>query len=105
MNAKKRQRSTNPSVRNDILPALLDSEYHHLSPKLERVDLKRDEIICRTDQRINCVYVPETSVVAMIDTMEDAATVEVGMIGHEGMVGINIFLHRHTWQSCCADFR
>jgi NAD(P)-dependent dehydrogenase (short-subunit alcohol dehydrogenase family) len=30
--------------------------------------------------------------VAMIDTVEDGATVEVGIIGHEGMVGINIFL-------------
>ena len=28
----------------------------------------------------------------MIDTLEDGGTVEVGIIGHEGMVGINVFL-------------
>ena len=28
----------------------------------------------------------------MIDTVDDGSTVEVGIIGHEGMVGINIFL-------------
>src|SRR3984893_10764617 len=28
----------------------------------------------------------------MIDTVEGGGTVEVGIIGHEGMVGINIFL-------------
>jgi CRP-like cAMP-binding protein len=28
----------------------------------------------------------------MIDTVEDGSTVEVGIIGHEGMVGINVFL-------------
>jgi CRP-like cAMP-binding protein len=79
-------------VRNDILRALLNSEYNHLRPKLERVTLKLDQIIYRADQRIDHVYFPETAVVAMIDTVEDGGTVEVGIIGHEGMVGINIFL-------------
>lgn len=79
-------------VRNDILSALLNSEYKHLSPKLEQVDLKIGEIIYKADQRIDYVYFPETAVVAMIDTVEDGGTVEVGIIGHEGMVGINIFL-------------
>jgi CRP-like cAMP-binding protein len=80
------------SVRNDLLRVLLNSEYRHLSPKLEQVALKRGEIVYRADQRIDHVYFPETAVVAMIDTVEDGGTVEVGIIGHEGMVGINIFL-------------
>jgi CRP-like cAMP-binding protein len=59
---------------------------------LEHVDLQLGEIIYRADQRIDSVYFPETAVVAMIDTVEDGGTVEVGIIGREGMVGINIFL-------------
>src|ERR1700730_14042202 len=93
MKSKRRQSSgTGLAVRNDILRALLTSEYKHLSSKLERVDLQRGEIIYQADQRIDHVFFPETAVVAMIDTAEDGATVEVGIIGHEGMVGINIFL-------------
>lgn len=79
-------------VRNDILRALLSSEYKHLSPVLEQVELKLGELIYQADQPIEYVYFPETAVVAMIDTVEDGSTVEVGIIGHEGMVGINIFL-------------
>jgi len=91
------RRKTQPSgtdfaIRNDILRALLNSEYKHLDPKLEQVDLKLGEIIYQADQRIDHVYFPETAVVAMIDTVEGGGTVEVGIIGHEGMVGINIFL-------------
>jgi len=56
------------------------------------VDLQHGAIIYRADQRIDHVYFPETAVVAMIDTVEGGATVEVGSIGHEGMVGINISL-------------
>lgn len=90
---KKRQTSGSESpMRNDLLRALLDSEYRRLSSKLERVDLKAGEVVYRADQRIDHVYFPETAVVAMIDTLDDGSTVEVGIIGHEGMVGINIFL-------------
>ena len=93
MKTKKPQRSGQAShVKNDILHALLNSEYKHLNPKLERVALKRGEIIYQADQRIDHVYFPETAVAAMIDTVEDGSTVEVGIIGHEGMVGINVFL-------------
>ena len=93
MKTKTRQPSgTGSPVRNDLLRALLSSEYKHLSPKLEPVDLKLGETIYQADQRIEYVYFPETAVVAMIDTEEGGGTVEVGIIGHEGMVGINIFL-------------
>ena len=93
MKTKKRQRARSAvGVKNDILHALLNSEYKHLRPNLEQVDLRRGEIIYQADQRIDYVYFPETAVVAMIDTVEDGGTVEVGIIGHEGMVGINVFL-------------
>jgi CRP-like cAMP-binding protein len=93
MKTKTRQPSGKvPDVRNDILRALLNSEYRHIRPLLEHVDLTLGEVIYQADQRIDYVYFPETAVVAMIDTVEGGGTVEVGIIGREGMVGINIFL-------------
>jgi len=38
------------------------------------------------------VYFPEEAVIAMVDTTDDDRTIEVGVIGREGIVGINIFL-------------
>jgi len=90
---RKRSRSGQVSaIRNDILRALLNSEYKHLRPRLERVNLAAGEVVYRTDQPIEYVYFPETAVVAMMDMMENGATVEVGIIGHEAMLGINLFL-------------
>jgi CRP-like cAMP-binding protein len=80
------------AVRNRILAALLASEYKRLLPRLEHVMLKRGEIVYRADQDIEAVYFPEEAVVAMVDTTDDRRTVEVGIIGREGIVGINIFL-------------
>jgi CRP-like cAMP-binding protein len=90
----KKGRSSRPDspIRNDILRALVSSEYKHLLPKLERVNLEFGKEIYRAGARIKYVYFPEHAVVTMIDTVEHGGTVEVGVIGHEGMVGINIFL-------------
>jgi len=79
-------------VRNELLAALLATEYRRLLPKLEHVTLKGGDIVYRADQKIEQVYFPEDAVIAMVDTADNASTVEVGIIGHEGFVGINIFL-------------
>ena len=79
-------------VGNSILTALLATEYKRLRPKLEHVTLTSGEIIYRADQNIERVYFPEEAVIAMVDRTNDGRTVEVGIIGREGLVGINIFL-------------
>ena len=38
------------------------------------------------------MYFPEEAVVAMVDSMDNGRTVEVGLIGREGNVGINVVL-------------
>lgn len=89
------RRTTLPAdthVGNRILAALLATEYRRLRPKLEHVRLTRGDIIYRADQCIEEVYFPEEAVIAMIDSMDNGRTVEVGIIGREGLVGINIFL-------------
>lgn len=90
--ARRQVPPANIPVRNSILAALLASQYERLLPKLEHVTLKGGEIVYRADQKIEHVYFPEEAVVAMIDSMDDGRTVEVGIIGREGLVGINIFL-------------
>lgn len=74
------------------MAALLATEYKRLLPRLEHVTLKRGEIVYRADQEIKGVYFLEEAVVAMVDTTDNQRTVEVGIIGREGIVGINIFL-------------
>ncbi|HEX9183023.1 MAG TPA: Crp/Fnr family transcriptional regulator [Burkholderiales bacterium] len=92
MIAERRQMHAVAHVENRILGALLRTEYRHLIGGLEHVELKRGAILYRAEQKIEHVYFPEDAVVAMVDTMANGRTVEVGVIGVEGLVGINIFL-------------
>jgi CRP-like cAMP-binding protein len=89
---RRRAPSADIPFRNGILAGLLATEYKRLLPKLEHVTLKRGEIVYRADQEIKEVYFPEEAVVAMVDITDDRRTVEVGIIGREGIVGVNIFL-------------
>ena len=87
-----RSNPTGTITTNRILAALLAREYKHLAPRLEHVTLKRGQIIYRADQRIESVYFPEDAVVAMVDRMDDGRTIEVGIIGGEGIAGSREFL-------------
>lgn len=89
---RRRASRTGTAVGNRILAALLATEYKRLLPRLEHVSLKHGEIVYRADEEIGEVYFPEDAVVAMVDTTEDSRTIEVGVVGREGLVGINIFL-------------
>lgn len=77
---------------NKILAALPAQEYDRIFPHLTPVSLPLGEILYRTEGRITQVYFVSTGVVSLVTHLEEGASVEVGMIGNEGMVGLSIVL-------------
>jgi CRP-like cAMP-binding protein len=84
------------STENKILAALNDSEAQSFFSQLERVALAQGELIYEAETRIEYVYFPETAVFSMLCIMENGSTVEVGPVGHEGLLGLRIFLGAET---------
>jgi CRP-like cAMP-binding protein len=81
---------------NRILATLNQADYEDLFSKLEPVTLVQGQVLYEADSPINFVYFPVTAVFSMLNTMEDGRTVEVGPVGHEGLVGLRIFLGAET---------
>ena len=81
-----------PSTSNRILNALTRSEYERLAADLEPVTLWQGEVLYRPGQPITHVYFPNRGTVSVVSLFEDGGSVEVGMIGNEGMFGVNVFL-------------
>lgn len=77
---------------NHILNALPIEEYGRLSPHLERVTLHLRQTLYRPEQPFTHVFFPESGTVSVISVFEDGSTVEVGMVGNEGMFGVNVFM-------------
>jgi len=76
--------------RNRILAALPDSDLEQLIPHLEPVSLKLGQILQMPDTRIERVYFPTSGIVSLLATLEGGETVETGVVGREGMVGIAV---------------
>ncbi|HVF50479.1 MAG TPA: Crp/Fnr family transcriptional regulator [Pyrinomonadaceae bacterium] len=81
-----------PPTKNRILNALTLSEHERLTPYLEAVNLSAGEVLYQPEQPITHVYFPNRGTVSLVSTFEDGGSVEVGMVGNEGMFGVSIFL-------------
>lgn len=77
---------------NRILAALPNSEYVLLEPHLEKVELQRGQILQMPDQLVEFLYFPTTCMVSLLAALEGGETVETGVVGAEGMVGISVAL-------------
>ncbi|HEY9706937.1 MAG TPA: cyclic nucleotide-binding domain-containing protein, partial [Oculatellaceae cyanobacterium] len=77
-----------PQAVNQLLAALPDAEYQRLVPHLERVPLSFKQVLYEIGEPIEYVYFPHRAIVSSLSTMEDGSMVEVGLVGHDGIVGI-----------------
>jgi len=78
-------------VANSLLAALPRTKYKELSPALEPIVLNFGEVLFEPGQAIRHVFFPGNSMVSLL-TQEGPRAIEVGLVGHEGMVGIPLAL-------------
>jgi CRP-like cAMP-binding protein len=82
------------AIKNRLLAALPEEQYERLRPVMELVSLASSEILYKASTPIRYVYFPNNSVVSLISI--GGGTVEVGLVGREGMVGLPVFLGATT---------
>ncbi|MDZ8050254.1 MAG: Crp/Fnr family transcriptional regulator [Aulosira sp. ZfuVER01] len=81
---------------NRLLEALPAFEYERLVPYLNLVSLSLGQVVYEAEEPITQVYFPHNSLVSLIITTENGSTVEVGIVGNEGMVGMPVILGSNT---------
>jgi CRP-like cAMP-binding protein len=74
---------------NHILASLPTEDYQRLSPHLEFVELQHGQILYQAGGIIDYVYFPSNAMVSLISQLSDGSSVEVGIAGYEGIVGIS----------------
>ena len=77
---------------NQLLAALPKDEYRRLLPNLEPFPLVFGDVIYEPGDLIRHVYFPTGGIVSLLAAVEDRATLEVGMVGREGIVGLSTFM-------------
>lgn len=77
---------------NLLMRALPAEERARLEPYFEPVEIKLKESLTEPEQPITHVYFPIDCVVSIVQTMLDGSSVESGIIGREGFVGLQAWL-------------
>lgn len=78
------------AVSNLILLSLPDEEYSQLRPFLEPVDLPQYDILHAPGEKINFAYFLNDGMTSLVALSPDGRSVEVGIVGKEGMVGMSL---------------
>ena len=79
-------------IANRLLASLPHKDREHLVARCEPVELHFSDILCEPGERIRHVYFPAESFISLAAPVEGRETLEVGLIGNEGMLGIPLVL-------------
>jgi hypothetical protein len=79
---------TNPAekpIRNKILLAMTDVEFHVIRPHLEYVALPSHLRLHEAHQKFRFVYFPNEGLISLVVAMANGKTVEAGIVGRKGV--------------------
>ena len=75
-------------IHNEILNSLPREECNEIIPKLEFVRLKHLQLLHEVGDTIKSAYFCNSGMISTLNVLQDGQSVEVGLIGKEGFVGL-----------------
>jgi CRP-like cAMP-binding protein len=75
-------------ISNHLLRALPEEDFQRLAPHLQPVSIELSQVICEAGEALSQAYFITEGMVSLISSTTAGETVEVGMIGNEGMLGV-----------------
>lgn len=83
-----------PTADNGLLEGLPFEELTVLQPHLQELRVARGQVLSEAGQAARYVYFPATCVLSMVGATELGATVEIAVVGKEGLASISAALGR-----------
>lgn len=75
---------------NRLLEALPHKERDRLMSMMRQVSLERGRFLITPNEELKCVYFPLTAMISLVSFTEEGRTVETGVVGSDGMLGIPV---------------
>jgi CRP-like cAMP-binding protein len=85
---------------NSFLAALDTDDLAQLSSQMELVELPVGKRLYDVGNAMEYAYFPTNAIVSLQYTMDDGATIEIGVVGREGVVGVAMYAGEQA--SCSA---
>jgi CRP-like cAMP-binding protein len=77
---------------NLVLASIPTKQYERLRSQLEPVTLKFGQVLYQPGRTIKYVYFPTDCLISLLTAVDKRRTLEVGMVGNEGMAGMPFIL-------------
>ena len=81
---------------NLLLAHLPQDERERLDPFLRPVRFEFQQLLIPPNEQITDIYFPYDAITSTIQEMSDGSSVETGLMGVEGFVGVQLWLHADT---------
>ena len=81
---------------NLLLASLPDAERERLSPYLKKVVLEFQQVLIEPDEEITDIYFPYDAITSTLQEMNNGDSVETGLMGVEGFIGVQLWLGART---------
>jgi CRP-like cAMP-binding protein len=79
-------------VTNKVLGSLPQKEYQRLRTQLDPITLRFGQVLYEPGKTIRHVYFPVDCLISLLTAVDKRRTLEVGMVGNEGMAGMPFIL-------------
>lgn len=77
---------------NHLLAALQQCTLARLIPRLKFVHLPLGQVLYEPGVEMQQVYFPTDSIISLLYVMENGASAEIAVVGHEGVLGVSLFM-------------
>jgi CRP-like cAMP-binding protein len=84
---------------NHLLAALTLDERERVFPHLRLVSMPLGKVLYESGDALESVYFPIDSIVSLLYVLESGASAEISVVGHEGLIGIALFMGGGTTPS------
>ncbi|WP_236822517.1 Crp/Fnr family transcriptional regulator [Andreprevotia sp. IGB-42] len=84
---------------NHLLAALPEDDYQRLLPHLELFPMPLGHVLSESGGLMRHVYFPTSCIVSLLYVMENGSAGQMAVVGHEGIVGVSLFMGGETTTS------
>jgi CRP-like cAMP-binding protein len=81
----------NPS-KNQLLTALPEADWRRWAQHVDIVSLGLGQVLYEAGDTLTHAYFPIDSIISLLYVMKDGESAEIAVVGHEGVVGIALFM-------------
>lgn len=77
---------------NGLFKSIPVLEWERLLPHIEPYALPLGKVLYEPNMKMSHVYFPSTAIISLLYALENGSSAEIAVVGHEGLVGISIFM-------------